>query len=85
MKKLLLSFMLFVFLNTTFAANGSFIQSLEGKVMLNKVPATKGALVKSADEITTLANSKATWKNEGRVFSYLIDFIFIEDGGFTIC
>jgi len=55
----MLCFTLFLFLNNAFAIDKSFIQSLEGKVMLNKVPATKGALVKSADEITTLANSKA--------------------------
>ena len=81
MKKLLLSFMLFVFLNTTFAANGSFIQSLEGKVMLNKVPATKGALVKSADEITTLANSKATVLYEDEVYQIRENTTFVLPSG----
>jgi len=42
-----------------YGAEANLIQSFEGKVFLNKVSVNKGASVKSGDEITTQANSKA--------------------------
>jgi hypothetical protein len=83
MKKInsILCLTLFLFLNNALAFDRSFIQSLEGKVMLNKVPATKGSFIKSADEITTLANSKATVVYEDEVYQIRENTTFIFPSG----
>ena len=61
----------------SFAADTNMIQSLQGKVLINKVPAIKGASVKSADEIITLANSKAVVLYENEVYQVRENTTFV--------
>ena len=72
-------FLLLIFLNisTVFAVETNIIQNLEGKVLINKVSATKGAAVKSADEITTLSNSKAVVLYENEVYQIRENTTFV--------
>jgi hypothetical protein len=63
--------------NNSFAADSNLIQRIEGKVLLNKKPASQGALVKSADEITTLPNSKAVVLYEDEVYQVRENTTFI--------
>ena len=67
----------------SFAADSNLIQKIEGKVLLNKKPATQGTLVKSADEITTLANSKATVLYEDEVYQIRENTTFLLPSGFN--
>ena len=67
--------------NLSFAADTNMIQSLEGKVLINKVFAVKGAFIKSADEIITLANSKAVVLYEKEVYQIRENTTFILPSG----
>jgi hypothetical protein len=67
--------------NNSFAADSNLIQRIEGKVLLNKKPASQGALVKSADEITTLPNSKAVVLYEDEVYQIRENTTFILPSG----
>ena len=67
--------------NLSFAADSNLIQKIEGKVLLNKKPATQGALVKSADEITTLPNSKAVVLYEDEVYQIRENTTFVLPSG----
>jgi hypothetical protein len=72
-------FLLLIFLNisTVFAVETNIIQNLEGKVLINKVPAIKGAAVKFADKITTFSNSKAVVLYENEVYQIRENTTFI--------
>jgi hypothetical protein len=72
-------FLLLILLNISivFAVETNIIQKLEGKVLINKVSAIKGAAVKSADEITTLSNSKAVVLYENEVYQIRENTTFI--------
>ena len=63
------------------ASEVNLIQSLEGKVFLNKVSVNKGALVKSGDEITTQANSKTTILYESEVYQVRENTTFVLPSG----
>ena len=78
-----LSLFLIFLSNNSFAIDSNLIQRIEGKVLLNKKPATQGTLVKSADEITTLANSKATVLYEDEVYQIRENTTFLLPSGFN--
>jgi hypothetical protein len=67
--------------NISIASETNIIKSLEGKVLLNKLSVSKGAPVKSADEITTLANSKATILYEDEVYQIRENTTFVLPSG----
>jgi hypothetical protein len=76
-----LSVFLIFLSSNSFAADSNLIQRIEGKVLLNKKPATQGALVKSADEITTLPNSKAVVLYEDEVYQIRENTTFVLPSG----
>jgi len=76
-----ISISLICLVNLSFAADTNMIQSLEGKVLINKVSAVKGASIKSADEITTLANSKAVVLYENEVYQIRENTTFVLPSG----
>ena len=76
-----LSLFLIFLSNNSFAIDSNLIQRIEGKVLLNKKPATQGTLVKSADEITTLPNSKAVVLYEDEVYQIRENTTFVLPSG----
>jgi hypothetical protein len=76
-----LSVFLIFLSSNSFAADSNLIQRIEGKVLLNKKQITQGAIVKSADEITTLPNSKAVVLYEDEVYQIRENTTFILPSG----
>jgi hypothetical protein len=79
-KNFLSLFLIFLSSNS-FAIDSNLFQKIEGKVLLNKKPTIQGALVKSADEITTLPNSKAVVLYEDEVYQIRENTTFILPSG----